>query len=151
MNDLVKSCVESRKTAIFNTYELKKEENINKVNDFFKKLEEFANNYNDVAAFESAFAASPLNQEYMDLFTQIASTETAKNIDVNAYKQNPVKLSDDEIGEMVVDEVVEGTVSKARGIAYREAYDKMRDVPGVGEAIDIKNKIDFFGRFRKNK
>ena len=149
MNDLVKNCVETRRNAIFNVYDVKNEENLKKIEEFFKKLEEFANNYDDVMAFESAFASSELNQEYMTLFTQIATTETAKNIDVNEYKQNPVELSGDDIAQMAADEIVEGVTSKARGIAYREAYDKVRDIPGVGEAIDRKNKLGFFGRFKK--
>jgi len=152
MNDLVKSCVESRRTAIFNAYDVKNEDNLNKIEEFFKKLEDFANNYDDVMAFEGAFASSELNQEYMSLFTQIATTEAPKNINVDDYKQqDSLQLSGDEIAQMAADELVEGVTSKARGIAYREAYDKVRDIPGVGDAIDIKNKIDFFGRFRKNK
>lgn len=151
MNDLVKNCVESRRTAIFNAYDVKNQDNLNRIEEFFKKLEEFANNYNDVMEFESAFAASPLNQEYLDLFTQIASTETAKNINVDDYKQDPLNLSKEDVGEMVVDEVVSDATTRARGLAYRAAYDKVKDVPVVGDAIDIKNKIDFFGRFRKNK
>ena len=151
MNDLVKNCVESRKTAIFNVYDVKNEDNLKRIEEFFKKLEEFANNYDDVMAFEGAFASSELNQEYMDLFTKIASTESAKNINVDDYKQNPVQLSGDDVAQMAADELIDGVTSKARGIAYREAYDKARDIPVVGDAIDIKNKIDFFGRFRKNK
>lgn len=152
MNDLVRNCIESRRTAIFNAYDVKNEDNLNKIEEFFKKLEDFANNYDDVMAFEGAFASSELNQEYMALFTQIATTEAPKNINVDDYKQqDSLQLSGDEIAQMAADELVEGVTSKARGIAYREAYDKVRDIPGVGDAIDIKNKIDFFGRFRKNK
>lgn len=149
MNDLVKNCVESRKTAIFNAYDVKNEDNINKIDDFFKRLEEFANDYNDVMEFENAFAKSELNQEYMSLFTQIASTEAPKNIDVNAYKQDTNKISKEELQDTIVDDIAEDIISRGRGIAVRDAYDKIRDVPGVGEAIDIKNKIDFFGRFKK--
>lgn len=152
MNDLVRNCIESRRTAIFNAYDVKNEDNLNKIEEFFKKLEDFANNYDDVMAFEGAFVSSELNQEYMSLFTQIATTEAPKNINVDDYKQqDSLQLSGDEIAQMAADELVEGVTSKARGIAYREAYDKVRDIPGVGDAIDIKNKIDFFGRFRKNK
>lgn len=152
MNDLVRNCIESRRTAIFNAYDVKNEDNLNKIEEFFKKLEDFANNYDDVMVFEGAFASSELNQEYMSLFTQIATTEAPKNINVDDYKQqDSLQLSGDEIAQMAADELVEGVTSKARGIVYREAYDKVRDIPGVGDAIDIKNKIDFFGRFRKNK
>lgn len=150
MNDLVKNCVESRKTAIFNAYDVKNEDNINKINEFFKKLEQFAENYNDVMEFENAFASSELNQEYMSLFTQIATTEAPKNIDVNSYKpEKPIDLSAKDMGEMFVDELASDVTSTVRGRAYRAAYDKARDIPVVGDAIDIKNKIGFFGRFKK--
>lgn len=149
MNDLVRNCVESRKSAIFNAYDVKNENNLSKIDEFFAKLENFANDYNDVMEFENAFASSELNQEYMTLFTEIATTESPKNIDMNQYNQNPNELKAEEIGEMVVDEVVEGITSKARGIAARESYDKIRDIPVVGDAIDIKNKLGFLGRFKK--
>lgn len=150
MNDLVKNCVESRRTAIFNTYDVKNEDNINKINEFFNKLEQFAENYNDVMEFENSFASSELNQEYMNLFTEIASTETPKNINVDDYvPENPIDLDAKDVGEMFVDEVASNITTKVRGRAYRAAYDKARDIPGVGEAIDIKNKIDLFGRFKK--
>lgn len=108
MNDLVRNCVESRKSAIFNAYDVKNENNLSRIEEFFTKLENFANDYNDVMEFENAFASSELNQEYMTLFTEIATTESPKNIDMNQYNQNPNELKAEEIGEMVADEVVEG-------------------------------------------
>ena len=151
MNDLVKNCVESRRTAIFNAYDVKNEENLSEIDEFFNKLEQFANDYDDVMSFENAFASSELNQEYMNLFTKIATTESPKNIDVNAYKQeNQINLDKNEVCDMFVDEVSQQVTSTIKGRAYREAYDKVRDIPGVGEAIDIKNKLGFFRRL-KNK
>lgn len=150
MNDLVKNCVESRKTAIFNAYDVKNEDNINKINEFFNKLEQFAEKYNDVMEFENAFASSELNQEYMSLFTQIASTEAPKNIDVNDYKPDKiVDISAKDAGKMFVDELASDVTSTIRGRVYREAYDKARDIPVVGDAIDIKNKLGFLGRLKK--
>ena len=32
-----------------------------------------------------------------------------------------------------------------------ETHDKVRDIPGVGEAMDLKNKFDLFSRFKRNK
>ena len=74
MNDNIKPCIESRKTALFTSYDIKDPGNLKIIDDYFKKLEEFAKDYTDVMEFENAFASSPLQQEYSDLFVQIMTT-----------------------------------------------------------------------------
>ena len=46
---------------------------------------------------------------------------------------------------------VEGAVQSVRGRAYRAAESQVRDIPVVGDAIDMKRKIDFFTRFKKEE
>ena len=35
--------------------------------------------------------------------------------------------------------------------ARQEAYDTIRDIPIVGDAMTVKQHFDFFSRFRKKK
>ena len=141
MNEIVKSCIDSRKMAIYNTYDIKKQENIDYLNDYFKRLEEFAANYSDAAAFEQAFSTSSFNQEYMDIFTKICSTESVKE-QVLAASASPV---DDEPDNELADDLARA----ARRGARQEAYDKARDIPVVGDVMTAKQHFDFFSRFRK--
>ena len=64
MEEIIKSCVESRKNAIYSAYEINNEELKSKIDDLFSRIENFAESCTSVTDFESKFAASELNQEY---------------------------------------------------------------------------------------
>lgn len=134
MNEMVKNSVESRRTAIFSSYDITDESLLKKIEDYFNKLNEFASSYDDVMKFETDFASSPLAKEYADLFMEITKIN------------NPVDNTDN----ILVDEIREDIKHQARREIHQETYDKARDIPVVGEAMDLKNKFDFFSRFKKN-
>ena len=141
MNENLKPSIESRKTALFSAYDIKDEGNLKTIEEYFKKLEEFAKDYNDVMEFETAFASSPLSKEYSDLFVQIMNTE--KTTDGKA----PVVDNKEEY--TFQDELKDDMERAVRRRARQDAYDKARDIPIVGEAMSVKQHFDFFNRFRK--
>ena len=143
MNDIIKPSIESRKQALFSAYDIQDPGNLKTIEDYFKRLEEFAKDYNDVMAFETAFASSPLCKEYSDLFVQIMNTE--KTVDGKA----PVVDVQEEY--TVQDEIRDDMERAVRRRARQDAYDKARDVPILGEAMTAKQHFDFFSRFRKKK
>ena len=143
MNDILKPSIESRKQALFSQYDIQDPGNLKTIEDYFKKLEEFAKDYNDVMAFETAFAASPLCKEYSDLFVQIMNTE--RTVDGKA----PVVDVPEEYTPQ--DELRDDMERAVRRRARQDAYNAARDVPILGEAMTAKQHIDFFGRFRKKK
>ena len=143
MNETIRPSVESRKTALFSAYDIKDPGNLKTIDDYFKKLEEFAKDFNDVMAFETAFAQSPLCKEYSDLFTQIMNTECT--VDGKA----PVVDYQEEY--TVQDEIRDDMERAVRRKARQEAYDAARDVPILGEAMTAKQHFDLFSRFRKKK
>lgn len=140
MNDIVKQSIDGRKTAIFNSYNITDQGILDKIDDLFKRINEFGEKFDDVSAFESEFANSPLNNEYINIFTEIAQRDVAAN--------KPG------IGEMVADRVVsdvKNSVMPSRAVIADARDSALRDIPVVGDAIDVKQKIDFFSRFKKNK
>lgn len=137
MNEMVKNSVESRRTAIFSTYAITDENLFKKIEDYFNRLNDFASSYDDVMKFETDFAASPLSKEYTDLFMEISSSMN------NSQGDNKDNIIADELKEDIKHEV--------RREVHREVYDKARDIPVVGEAMDLKNKFDLLRRFKKNK
>ena len=141
MNELLKPSIESRKTALFSAYDIKDPKNLQAIDNYFKKLEEFAKDYNDVMEFENAFAASPLCKEYSDLFVQIMNTENTSS------GEAPVIEKEEEY--TVQDELKDDLERLARRKARQEAYDKARDIPVVGKAMEMKQHFDFFNRFGK--
>ena len=145
MNDIVKSCIESRKTALFSAYNIQDPGTISQINDYFAKLEEFGKDFNDAMEFETKFASSPLAQEYTDLFVLVMNTEK----DVNGNAPTP---QEPEKEYTVADEVADDMTRLARRKARQEAYDVARDVPGLGQAMTAKQHMDFFGGiFRRKK
>ena len=141
MNEILKPSIESRKTALFTSYDIKDPGNLKAIEDFFKKLEDFAKDYNDVMEFETAFASSPLSKEYSDLFVQIMNTESTTD------GVAPVQEKEEEY--TIQDELKDDMERAVRRKARQEAYDKVRDIPVVGEAMNVKQHFDFFNRFRK--
>ena len=143
MNENIKPSIESRKNALFSAYDIKDPGNLQTIDNYFKKLEEFAKGYDDIMKFETDFAASPLSKEYSDLFVQIMNTECTSD------GVAPVQNYEEEYTPQ--DELKDDLERAVRRRARQDAYDKARDVPILGEALTAKQHIDFFSRFRRKK
>ena len=80
MDNIIKQSIEGRKNAIFNSYEVTDKVMINKIDDLFNRINDFGEKYNDVGTFESEFANSPLNNEYINIFTELAMKGVSNSI-----------------------------------------------------------------------
>ena len=143
MNEKLKPSIESRKTALFSAYDIKDPGNLKAIDDYFKKLEDFAKDYDDVMKFETAFASSPLCQEYSDLFVQIMNTENT--IDGQA----PVHEVEEEY--TLHDELADDMKRAARRRVRQDVTDKARRTPIIGDVMTAKQHYDLFSRFKKKK
>ena len=139
MSDILKYNVQSRKDAIFNTYDIKDEKMLKKIDDYFERLEEFASKFTDSMEFETAFAQDKLSKEYSDLFVKITGSGIT-----------PKSLAKDATTTLA-SEIKEDITHRARRKAYQETYDKARDMPIIGDVMHVKQHIDFFSRFKKKK
>ncbi|MBR2704550.1 MAG: hypothetical protein IKE91_03680 [Clostridia bacterium] len=144
---IIKSCVESRKNAIYSAYEINNEELKVKIDDLFTRIESFADGCSDATDFETKFAASELNQEYINLFTEIATLcspiihETVENPNVKSDAQYVA----DEVKSEMEYQMKEMTMPARR--AAREAADQeLRRTPIVGDVIQAKQTLDLFGK-----
>ena len=149
MNEYVKQSIEGRKMAFSSAYELtdvyKK-----KVDELFKRIEDFGKDCTDAMDFESKFAASPLNKEYSDLFTEVASNckyilpPPVDNPDVKSDKEY---LRDEAISDAKY--LAKDLTLPARRAAREEFDKKMRDTP-LGKIEQASNTASVFRRlFRK--
>ena len=143
MNDIETCCIESRRKAIFSSYDVKNPGTIKMIDDFFDKVREFSRDCKDVQDFETKFATSSLNKEYTELFSMVMQTET--DSDGNA----PVVNEEEEY--TLQDEINDDVKRAVRRKARQDVYDVARDVPVLGEAMTAKQHFDFFSRFRKGK
>lgn len=152
MNDLVKNSIESRKQAVLNRYKIEDKELLNKIDELFSKISQFGENCIDSMDFETKFASSTLNKEYIELFTQIATSCTPIIHEVE--ERDDIKSDKEYILEDVKGEVkyqIESATQPLRREAYQETYDKVRDIPIVGDVLNVKQHIDFFSKFKKKK
>jgi hypothetical protein len=151
MNDMVKMSIDGRKNAFYSAYEINDDSIKKEIDELFNKIYDFGKDCTDATQFETAFATSPLNNEYINLFTKVA--QTCKPI---VYESTPVNVKSDE--EMLKEELesearyqMKEATLPARRVA-REAVDRAaRNTPILGDVIQAKQTMDLFGKFRKKK
>ena len=143
MDNIIKTSVESRRNALFSAYDIKDPGNLKTIDDYFKRLEEFAKDFTDISEFETKLLESPLSKEYSDLFVQIMNTESTIDGKPPVVQENNEYTVQDELK----DDLERGVRRKAR----QDAYDVARDIPVLKDAMTAKQHFDFFSRFRKKK
>jgi len=151
MDNVVKKCIDGRRMAFSSVYELtdlyKK-----KVDELFKKIEEFGKSCNDVMDFETKFASSPLNKEYTDLFTEVS--QNCKYILPPSIDNHDIKTNKEQIKDEVLSEAkyLAREMSMPARRAAREKFDsKMRETP-LGKIEQASNTAWVIKRlFGKNK
>ena len=152
MNELIKASIDSRLNAFYNAYDITQVDIKNKIEDLFKRIEEFGSTCSDNMDFETKFATSPLNQEYIELFTLVATSCPAKKIETT--DNSDVKSDSEYVKDEIVSDIkyaADDLTQPIRRQAYQQAYDKARDIPVVGEVMNAKQHFDFFSRFKKKK
>ena len=136
MDNIIKQSIEGRKNAIFSSYEVTDKVMIDKIDDLFKRINDFGEKYNDVGSFESDFTSSSLNNEYINIFTELA--------------MKGVSNSMPSVGEMVADRVgteIKNSILPSRAVRADRRDNAIRNIPIVGDIVDAGQKIDLFNKF----
>lgn len=160
MDEYIKQSIEGRKNAIGATYEVGIEMQ-KKIDTLFGEIEKLGAKCKDVGDFEAQFAASSLNQKYLDLFTEVATNSQVK---VAASK-----VSKSEISKMVATGTAVGVAESAleqaidnvvptRAAVNQEVTDAVRKTPVLGDVMDVAEKAGYvahlgklFGKKRKKE
>lgn len=164
MDKFVKQSIDARKNAMAASYNL--DANAKKrIDTLFVDIEKLGEKCKDAAEFEAEFQKSPLNQKYLALFTEIATTSQPKAV----ASTTDTEKAKNELEKQVAGGMVAGaaesalnqavhTVVPTRAAVHQKAYDEVRDIPVVGEAINIKEKASYlahlgkvFGKGKKGK
>ncbi len=138
MDKDIKQSIKARKDAFASSFKID-EGMQKKIDTLFSEIEKLGLKCKDVGEFETEFQKSPLNQKYMDLFTEIAT----KGAKANAAKGAAVGAL-----ESAVDQAVNNVVP-TRAAVHQKASDIARDIPVVGDAIDIGQKASYIGHLGK--
>lgn len=138
MDKLVKQSIDARKAAYANSFEIDAEMQ-KKIDALFVEIDKLGEKCKDAGEFETEFQKSPLNQKYMDLFTEIATKGATKN----AMKGAAIGAVQSVAGQAL------RNVVPTRAAAHQKAYDEARKIPGVGDAIDVAEKASYAGHLAK--
>lgn len=152
MNDLVKNSIDSRKNGIYYSYNITDQKLIEKIDDLFRRIYEFGENCTDNMDFENKFASSNLNAEYIQLFTEIATT--CSPIVRENVEPRPVKSDEEYILEDIESEIryqTRNATEPIRRQMRQEAYETARDMPVIGDILNVKQHVDLFNKFKKKK
>lgn len=151
MDEYIKQSIEGRKNAIGATYEVSTEMQ-KKIDALFDEIEKLGAKCKDVGDFEAKFAASPLNQKYLDLFTEVATN--------SQVKVAAPKVSKKEIGKMVAGGTAVGVAESAldqavnnvvptRAAVNQEVTDAVRKTPVLGDVMDVAEKAGYVAHLGK--
>ena len=151
MDSVVKASIDGRKTAFFSAYDIKDDNLIKEIDELFNRISEFGEDCKDSMQFETAFATSPLNTEYINLFTKVAQScppivreETPTNV------KSDEEYLKEELESEARYQMREATLP-ARRIAREAATQAARRTPIVGDLMQAKQTMDLFGNFRRKK
>lgn len=145
-----KSSIANRKAAFYSAYDIT-DKNIEKeIEDLFARIEEFGKTCKDGMDFETKFATSPLNQEYINLFTKVATTCKTK---LQPVEDNPNVESDAEYYAREAAEDVEYAIKSATQPLRHQAYEQSKEAlrsTAVGSAIfNANNQLETANHLRK--
>lgn len=160
MDEYIKQSIEGRKNAIGATYEVSTEMQ-KKIDALFGEIEEFGAECKDVGDFEAQFAASSLNQKYLDLFTEVATSSQAKvaapKVDKSGIAEMVATGTAVGVVESALDQAIDNVVP-TRAAVNQEVTDVVRKTPVLGDAMDIVEKAGYaahlgklFGKKKKKK
>ena len=177
MDKYINQSITVRREAFGANFEIDAEAQ-GKIDALFADIEKLGAKCKDAGEFEAEFAKSPLNQRYLDLFTEIATKGVAKNTAKGAESADDLVADVGCVNDLAADAKKDATASVVKGVAvgamqsaaeqvlqnavpttraavHQKAYDAARSVPGLGDAIDIAEKASYAAHlgklFRKNK
>ena len=158
MDKMIKQGIDARKDAIGANYKIDAEMQ-KKIDALFAEIEKLGEKSKDAGEFEAEFQKSPLNQQYLDLFTEIATkcapNTAAPKVDTSGISKTIAGGVATGALESVADDALRKVVP-TRAAVHQKAYDEVRKIPGVGNAIDVAEKASYgahlaklFGRKKK--
>lgn len=149
MDSGVKTSIDARYDAFKNAYELTTDFEA-EIEDLFKKIYEFGKTCNDAMDFENKFVASPLNEEYNNLFVKIGTKCPLK-------KYETEDLPEESKSKKIIDEatsdakyLMDEVTMPARRQARMKMDSKLRDTP-LGKVEQASNMFYLFKKFKRPK
>lgn len=144
MDSQIKQSIDARRNAIETSCKLDAEGK-KKVAELFSEIEKLGAKCKDVGEFEAKFSKSPLNQKYMDLFTELATKVANTGATVAKSVAGGIVSG---VADRALNEV-KNSVLPTRAAVHQKVSDAARSVPVVGDLIDVGQKASYLGHLGK--
>ena len=147
----VETAIKGRKDAFFAAYDIKDEALLKEIDDLFARISEFGKTCSDYMDFETKFATSPLNQEYINMFTKVATTSASKLQPVQESTEPEISEEERLKAEMADDLrfAAKEATQPLRHQTYMAGTEAMRSTK-VGNALwNLNNHLETANHFRK--
>ena len=142
MDENIKQSIDARLVAIEANCKLDAEGK-KKVTELFDEIKKLGEKCKDVGEFEAEFSKSPLNQKYMDLFTELATKAAGKQAAGQVAKSMAVGAIEGAARNAL------GNVVPTRAAVHQKVSDEVRSVPVVGDIVDAGQKASYLGHLGK--
>ena len=143
MDKSIKLSIDARKNAILGSYKVD-EKTKKEIDQLFLEMEKLGAKCKNSGEFETKLAASPLNQQYIDMFTKVATSSATETATKDLAGQMVAGAA-----ESAVKNAIGSTVPTTRAAVHQKAYDAVRGIPVVGDAIDIGEKASYIKHLGK--
>ena len=147
----INSAIKGRKDAFFAAYDITDQNVIKEIDELFSRIEEFGKTCSDYTDFETKFATSPLNQEYIALFTKVATSCPSKMQPVEDAPKDEIS-EEERLRKEAADDArfaVKEAMSPLRHQAYEARTQALRSTK-VGNALfNLKNNFENANHLRK--
>lgn len=146
----IKTSIESRKSAFYSAYDINDNNIKTEIDNLFKRIEEFGKSCKDGMDFESKFATSPLNTEYINMFTKVATTCKCK---MQPVQDDPNVETDEEFFAREAKEDLEYAIDSATQPLRHEAYEQgkaaLRSTKLGNALFNANNQLENANHLRK--
>ena len=151
MDKIIKQSIDARKDAFGASFEIDAGAQ-KKIDALFGEIEKLGEKCKDVGEFETEFAKSPLNQQYLDLFTEIATSSAPKTAAPKASLKGVGKMvaggAAIGVAESAADQALREVVP-TRAAVHQKVHDEVQVIPVVGDAVDMAQKASYLGHLGK--
>ncbi len=146
MDTYTKQSIDARYNSFFNAYNIEDAEIKRKIEDLFVRIRELGESSKDNGDFETKLASSPLNTEYINLFTEVA-TKCQMKEQIAAPVYDETLQEKERIKDETKHIVDEATRPIRRRIRWK-VEDAMRDTP-LGTVEQLSNLKGLFNKHKK--
>ena len=151
MDKMIKQSIVARREAIGASYEIDAGAQ-KKIDALFGEIEKLGEKCGDVGEFEAEFSKSPLNQKYLDLFTEIATKCQAKVVAPKASMSGVGKMVAGGVAVGVAESVADDALRKVvptRAAVHQKVHDGVQNIPVIGDMVDAAEKASHLGHLGK--